>query len=92
MRKKKALEHKNAPQDEAPVLKEEVIKKQQTDRIKLLRDSAAILQAMYPEMAKGLIKMAGTQEVQDGFGKETLSDGSVYNGEFKTGFSMVRER
>ena len=56
--KEKAVEHKNVPQDEAPVLKEEVIKKQQTDRIKLLRDSAAMLQATYPEIAKGLIKMA----------------------------------
>lgn len=85
--KEKALEDKNAGKDDLPLLKEEVIKKQQTDRIKLLRDSAAILQATYPEIAKGLIKMAGPmpEAVQDGFGKEVLSDGSVYNGEFKNG-------
>lgn len=56
--KEKELEAKNAGQDELPAPQEEVIKKRQTDRIKLLRDSAAIIQPAYPLIAKGLIKMA----------------------------------
>lgn len=54
--KEKALENKNA--DEPAVSKEEAIKKPQTDRIRLLRDSALLIQPTYPQIAKGLIKMA----------------------------------
>jgi len=56
--KEKELADKSAGQDEPPASKEEVIKKPQTDRIKLLRESAAIIQSTYPQIAKGLIKMA----------------------------------
>jgi len=85
--KEKALEVKNTGQDEPAALPAEVVGKQQTDRAKLLRDSAAILQAAYPEIAKGLMKMAGpiSPPDKDGFGQAALSDGSVYNGEFKDG-------
>ena len=56
--KEKALEAKNAGQDEPPALPAEVIYKQQTGRVKLLRDVAAIIQPTYPEIAKGLRAMA----------------------------------
>ncbi len=54
----KKLEDKNAGKREQVGLKEEERKKHHEDHIKLLRDSATVLQQFYPEIAKRLAQMA----------------------------------
>ena len=56
--KENALENNNDGQDAPSAPGEEEVKKQQSARIKLLRNSAAILQQLYPEIAKNLVAMA----------------------------------
>ncbi|MBF0504373.1 MAG: hypothetical protein HQL14_04640 [Candidatus Omnitrophica bacterium] len=56
--KEKALEDANVGKDEPQESEARDIQKLKTKRTKLLRDTAQILKPTYPEIAKGLMKMA----------------------------------